>query len=110
MDAKEGIMMWKLRWMDREGIIISKLKGWMDERVLGHFYALSRLNWAGDKLKGYMEKGGHYDVEIKGWMQKGGQMLRLNMGIPNFCNFCPFYRLIICFFLECILFHNWPTD
>ena len=25
--------------------------GWMDERcVLGHFYALSRLNWAGDNL------------------------------------------------------------
>ena len=24
--------------------------GWMDERVLGHFFALSRLNWAGDNL------------------------------------------------------------
>ena len=24
------------------------------------------------KLKGRMDKGGHYDVEIKGWMQKGG--------------------------------------
>ena len=23
------------------------------------------------KLKGGMDKGGHYDVEIKGWMQKG---------------------------------------
>ena len=22
------------------------------------------------KLKGWMDKGGHYDVEIKGWMQK----------------------------------------
>ena len=33
--------------MDKEGIIISKLKGWM-------------------------EKEGHYDVEMKGWMQKGG--------------------------------------
>ena len=22
------------------------------------------------KLKGRMDKGGHYDVEIKGWMQK----------------------------------------
>ena len=21
------------------------------------------------KLKGHMDKGGHYDVEIKGWMQ-----------------------------------------
>ena len=24
------------------------------------------------KLKGRMEKGGHYDVEMKGWMQQGG--------------------------------------
>ena len=24
--------------------------GWMDERVLGHFFALSRLNWEGDNL------------------------------------------------------------
>ena len=24
------------------------------------------------KLKGWMDKGGHYDVEMKGWMQKGG--------------------------------------
>ena len=24
------------------------------------------------KLKGGMDKGGHYDVEMKGWMQKGG--------------------------------------
>ena len=24
------------------------------------------------KLKGQMDKGGHYDVEMKGWMQKGG--------------------------------------
>ena len=23
------------------------------------------------KLKGRMDKGGHYDVELKGWMQKG---------------------------------------
>ena len=22
------------------------------------------------KLKGWMDKGGHYDVEMKGWMQK----------------------------------------
>ena len=26
------------------------------------------------KLKGRMDKGGHYDVEMKGWMQKGGIM------------------------------------
>ena len=24
-------------------------------------------------LKGGMDKGGHYDVEMKGWMQKWGQ-------------------------------------
>ena len=24
------------------------------------------------KLKGWMDKGEHYDVQIKGWMQKGG--------------------------------------
>ena len=23
------------------------------------------------KLKGEMDKGGHYDMKIKGWMQKG---------------------------------------
>ena len=23
------------------------------------------------KLKGQMDKGGHYDVEMKGWMHKG---------------------------------------
>ena len=23
------------------------------------------------KLKGRMEKGGHYDLQVKGWMQKG---------------------------------------
>ena len=24
------------------------------------------------KLKGWTDKGKHYDVEMKGWMQKGG--------------------------------------
>ena len=38
-------MMWKSRWMAIESIIISKLKGLMD-------------------------KGGHYDVKMKWWMQK----------------------------------------
>ena len=27
------------------------------------------------KLKGRMDKGGHYDVEMKGWMQKRGIMM-----------------------------------
>ena len=26
------------------------------------------------KLKGRMDKGGHYDVEMKWWRQKGGTM------------------------------------
>ena len=30
------------------------------------------------KLKGRMDKGGHYDVEMKGWMQKGGALLCAN--------------------------------
>ena len=30
--------------------------------VLGHFYALSRLNWAGDNL-GYIHLGGSSDIE-----------------------------------------------
>ena len=30
-------------------------------------------------LKGRMDKGGHYDMEMKGWMQKGGIiMCKLN--------------------------------
>ena len=29
------------------------------------------------KLKGGMDKGGHYDVEMKGWMQKGGIIRQL---------------------------------
>ena len=39
-------MMWKSSWMDTEGIIISKLKGWMD-------------------------KVEHNEVEMKWCMQKG---------------------------------------
>ena len=27
------------------------------------------------KLKGWMDKGGHYDVETKGWMEKGSIMM-----------------------------------
>ena len=27
------------------------------------------------KLKGRMDMGGYYDLEIKGWMQKGGNMI-----------------------------------
>ena len=30
------------------------------------------------KLKGWMDKGGHYDVEMKWWMQKGG-IIRCNL-------------------------------
>ena len=31
------------------------------------------------KLKGQMDKGGHYDVEMKGWMQKGGALRCANV-------------------------------
>ena len=27
------------------------------------------------QIKGGMNKGGHYDVEMTGWMQKGGIMM-----------------------------------
>ena len=30
------------------------------------------------KLKGQMDKGGHYDVEMKGWMQKRRALLCAN--------------------------------
>ena len=42
MDAKGGIMMWK--------------------------------------LKGQMDKGGHYDVEMKGWMQKWHYEVQIKRG------------------------------
>ena len=48
-------MMCKLKGqMDKSGHYEVEMRGWMDgwmdERVLGHFFALSRLNWAGDNL------------------------------------------------------------
>ena len=30
------------------------------------------------KLKGWVDKGAHYDVEMKGWIQKGGALLCAN--------------------------------
>ena len=65
MDVKEGIMMWKSSWMDTEGIIISKLKGWMDK---GEH---NEVEMHHNELKGQMEKVGHYDVKIKDSLQKG---------------------------------------
>ena len=56
VEAKGGIMMCKLKGqMDKGGHYHVQMKrwmqkGWMDDGVLGHFYALSRLNWAGDSL------------------------------------------------------------
>ena len=32
------------------------------------------------KLKGRMDKGGHYDVEIKGWMQNGHYDVQIKSG------------------------------
>ena len=56
MDGKGGIMMCKLKGqMNKGGEYKVETKGWMEKDgwmngVLGHFYALSRLNWAGDNL------------------------------------------------------------
>ena len=56
MDGKAGIMMCKLKVrMDKGGHYKVEIKEWMEKDewmngVLGHFYALSRLNWAGDNL------------------------------------------------------------
>ena len=33
------------------------------------------------KLKGWMDKGGYYDVQIKGWMHYGNQKVDANAGI-----------------------------
>ena len=55
--------------------MMCKLKGQMDKR--GH-YDVEIKGWMQKggiircKLKGRMDKGGYYDVEMKGWMQKGG--------------------------------------
>ena len=60
--------------MDAKGVIIMcKLKGGMDKR--GH-YDVEMTRWMQKrgiircKLKGRMDKGAHYDVEMKGWMEK----------------------------------------
>ena len=61
MDAKGGVMMYKLKgWKDKGGNYDAKMKGRMQKGAL----------WC--KLKGRMDKGEHYDVEMKGEMQKGG--------------------------------------
>ena len=50
-----------------------KLKGGMDK---GGHYDVEMKGWMQKrviircKLKGRMDKGGHYDMEIKGWMEK----------------------------------------
>ena len=55
--------------------MMCKLKGGMDK---GGHYDVEMKRWMQKggiircKLKGRMDKGGHYDVEMKGWMQKGG--------------------------------------
>ena len=53
--------------------MMCKLKGGMDKG--GHYY-VEMKGWMQTgailrcKLKGRMDKGGHYDVEMKGWMEK----------------------------------------
>ena len=60
--------------MDGKGVIMMcKLKGRMDKG--GHYEVeMKGLMQKGGimmcKLKGGMDNGGHYDVEIKGWMEK----------------------------------------
>ena len=54
------------------GIMMCKLKGGMDK---GGHYGVERQVWMQKggilrcKLKGLMDKGLHYDVEMKGWME-----------------------------------------
>ena len=53
--------------------MMCKLKGRMDKE--GH-YDSEMKGWMQKrgiimcKLKGWMDKDGHYDIEIKGWMEK----------------------------------------
>ena len=59
--------------IQKAGIIMCKLKGGIDKG--GHYdVEMMRVDAKGGimmcKLKGWMDKGGHYDVEMKGWMQK----------------------------------------
>ena len=56
----------------KRGIMMCKLKGRMDKG--GHYVQMK--GWMQKrgiimcKLKGWMDKDGHYDMEIKGWMEK----------------------------------------
>ena len=60
MDAKSGIMMYKLKGrMDKDRHYDVEIKGWMQN---GGIIMC--------KLKGWMDKDGHYGMEIKGWMEK----------------------------------------
>ena len=56
---------------EKGGIIMCKLKGWMDKG--GHYDVKSRVDGKGGimmcKLKGRMDKD-RYDVQIKRWMKK----------------------------------------
>ena len=60
MDAKDGIMMCKLKGrMDKGGHYDVEMKGWMQKGGI--------IMW---KLNGWIDKEGHYVMEIKGWMEK----------------------------------------
>ena len=58
----------------KDDIMMCKLKGGIDK---GEHYDVEMKGWMQKggiircKLKEGMNKGGHYDVEMKGWMQKG---------------------------------------
>ena len=67
---RQGLVLWEIKgWI----IMMCKLKGWMDK---GGHYDVEMKGWMQKggitmcKLKGRMDKGGHYDVEMKGWMEK----------------------------------------
>ena len=49
MNTRIHDMHYNLLLVIQHGIIYNEMDGWMNG-VLGHFFALSRLNWAGDNL------------------------------------------------------------
>ena len=53
--------------------MMCKLKGWMEKG--GHYYGNQRVGAKGGitmcELKGRIDKGGHYDVQMKRCLQKG---------------------------------------
>ena len=61
--------------MDGKGSIMCKVKGRIDKGEHYDVEMIGSMQKGGGiimcKLKEGMDKGGHYDVEMTGWMQKG---------------------------------------